>query len=119
MRPACSIALFIVFAITPAVQAEQPKIGELYKCTETVGDPNEVVGNLADWPRGDDRMHKWLAYDPFADAECRACKSLPVCMGGCAYHSMDPDLHDSRCSTCRFTHEQQVRHLIARTTRSA
>jgi len=93
--------------------------GELYKCTETVGDPNEVVGNLADWPRGDDRMHKWLAYDPFADAECRACKALPVCMGGCAYHSMDPDLHDSRCSTFRFTHEQQVRHLIARTTRSA
>jgi uncharacterized protein len=93
--------------------------GELYKCTETVGDPAEVIGNLADWPRTNDRLSKWLAYDPFSDDDCRSCRALPVCMGGCAYHSMDPRLHDTRCSTFRFTHEEQVRSYVARANAAA
>jgi uncharacterized protein len=88
--------------------------GELYKCTETVGDPSEVVGNLLDWPRPGDRLMKWLTYDPFADAECRSCPALPVCMGGCAYHALDPRTRDSRCSTFRFRHQEQVRVTIGR-----
>jgi uncharacterized protein len=88
--------------------------GELYKCTETVGDGSEVVGSLLDWPRPGDRLMKWLTYDPFADDECRSCPALPVCMGGCAYHAMDPRTHDSRCSTFRFRHEEQVRRMIDR-----
>ncbi|RSM48409.1 hypothetical protein DMB66_46380 [Actinoplanes sp. ATCC 53533] len=91
--------------------------GELYKCTETVGDGSEVVGNLLNWPQAGDRLMKWLTYDPFADAECRACPALPVCMGGCAYHAMDGRLRDSRCSTFRFNHEEQVRRLITRRAR--
>lgn len=87
--------------------------GEIYKCTETVGDPAEVVGNLRDWPRADDRVSKWLTYDPFADPDCRACPALPVCMGGCAYHAMNAGLADTRCSTFRFRREAQVRRLIA------
>ncbi|MFD0522934.1 radical SAM protein [Paractinoplanes durhamensis] len=88
--------------------------GELYKCTETVGDPAEVVGNLLDWPRAGDRLMKWLTYDPFGDEECRSCPALPVCMGGCAYHAMDPRTRDSRCSTFRFRRQEQVGRMIAR-----
>jgi uncharacterized protein len=87
--------------------------GEIYKCTETVGDPAEVIGNLREWPAAGDRLSKWLTYDPFADPECRACPALPVCMGGCAYHAMNASLADSRCSTFRFRHRDQVRRLIA------
>ncbi|XVU22825.1 radical SAM protein [Actinoplanes sp. CA-054009] len=87
--------------------------GELYKCTETVGDPREVIGNLRDWPKENDRLSKWLTYDPFNDPDCRSCIALPVCMGGCAYHSMNPSLADSRCSTFRFRHREQVSRLIA------
>ena len=82
--------------------------GEIYKCTETVGDPSEVVGNLLDWPKPGDRLSKWLTYDPFADDECRSCRALPVCMGGCAYHAMDPRTRDSRCSTFRFSQSASV-----------
>jgi uncharacterized protein len=57
---------------------------------------------------------KWLDYDPFSDDECRSCPALPVCMGGCAYHAMDPRMRDSRCSTFRYRHEEQVRHLVRR-----
>lgn len=90
--------------------------GELYKCTETVGDPAEVVGNLLSWPRAGDRRLRWLTYDPFADDECRTCPALPVCMGGCAYHAMDGGLRDSRCSTFRFTHREQIIELVRRRT---
>ena len=88
--------------------------GEIYKCTETVGNPAEVVGNLLDWPRAGDRLMKWLTYDPFADDECRSCRALPVCMGGCAFHAMDARLRDSRCSTFRFRHQERVLHQIRR-----
>ena len=93
--------------------------GELYKCTETVGNSAEVIGNLLTWPRTDDRALRWLTYEPFEDDECRQCPALPVCMGGCAYHAMDPRLHDSRCSTFRYTHRQQVSDLIRRRSRDS
>jgi uncharacterized protein len=90
--------------------------GELYKCPETVGNPAEVIGNLLTWPRTGDRLLRWLTYEPFDDDECRSCPALPVCMGGCAHHAMDPLLRDSRCSTFRFTHQEQVRDLVRRRT---
>jgi uncharacterized protein len=88
--------------------------GELYKCTETVGNPSEVVGNLLTWPRSGQRLLRWLTYDPLDDEECRSCPALPVCMGGCAHYAMDPRLRDNRCSTFRFAHEDQIRALINR-----
>ena len=88
--------------------------GELYKCTETVGNPAEVVGNLLTWPRAGDRLLRWLTYEPFDDEECRSCPALPVCMGGCAHHAMDPKLRDSRCSTFRYTYQEQVLALVDR-----
>lgn len=91
--------------------------GELYKCTETVGDPSEVVGNLLDWPRAGDRLMKWLTHDPFADDECRSCPALPVCMGGCAYHALDSRTRDSRCSTFRYRQQEHARRVIERRAR--
>jgi uncharacterized protein len=88
--------------------------GEIYKCTETVGDASEIVGNLLNWPQPGNRLMKWLAYDPFSDDECRSCPALPVCMGGCAYHAMDSRTRDSRCSTFRFRHEEQVHRIVRR-----
>lgn len=55
-----------------------------------------------------DRLPKWLGYDPFADTECRNCIALPVCMGGCAHHAMDPRQRANRCGTFRHTHREQV-----------
>jgi len=28
----------------------------------------------------------WISWDPFEFEECRSCKVLPMCMGGCSYH---------------------------------
>jgi uncharacterized protein len=87
--------------------------GELYKCWDSVGNHREVIGHLRSWRDPNDRILKWLNYDPFHDDECSSCVALPVCMGGCAHHAMDARLHDSRCSTFRSTHVEQVERYVA------
>ena len=86
--------------------------GELYKCFDSVGDAREVVGHLRSWQDPNDRVLKWLRYDPFADAGCRSCIALPSCMGGCAHHEMT-EPGDSKCSTFRLTHRRQVEEYAA------
>jgi uncharacterized protein len=88
--------------------------GELYKCVDSVGDAREVVGHLRSWQDPNDRVLKWLRYDPFTDEGCRSCIALPTCMGGCAHHQMvEPG--DSKCSTFRLTHRRQVEEHAAAT----
>lgn len=86
--------------------------GELYKCFDSVGNANDVFGNIRDYNNVNSRVNKWLAYTPFTNRECRHCVALPVCMGGCAHHSFDLNLYDQRCGTFRFTHHQQVLRYV-------
>jgi uncharacterized protein len=85
--------------------------GELYKCWDSVGNQQEVVGHLRSWKDPNDRALKWLHYDPFTDEGCRSCIALPGCMGGCAHHQMT-DPGDSKCSTYRLTYRRQVEEYV-------
>lgn len=86
--------------------------GELYKCYDSVGNPHEVIGHLRSWRDPNDRVLKWLRYDPFADEGCRSCIALPTCMGGCPHNQMTfPG--DAKCSTFRLTHRRQVEEYAA------
>lgn len=82
--------------------------GELYKCWDSVGSPSQVIGHIRDYRDLNGRLQRWLKYDPFANAECRACIALPVCMGGCASHAMDPGQYDNRCGTFRHNYRERV-----------
>jgi len=82
--------------------------GELYKCWDSVGNAREVIGHLRSWRDPNDRVLKWLRYDPFSDEGCRSCVALPGCMGGCAHHAMLDRAGDSKCSTFRTTYREQV-----------
>jgi len=88
--------------------------GELYKCVFSVGNPGETTGSIFDVHDPNGRLRKWLSYDPFADAECRGCIALPVCMGGCAHHAMDAKLYSNRCDSFRWTYREQVQAYAAR-----
>jgi uncharacterized protein len=86
--------------------------GELYKCWESVGNPDEVIGHIRDYRDPNGRLSRWLRYDPFANDECRSCVALPVCMGGCAVHAMDPLQYENRCGTFRFAHGERVASFV-------
>jgi len=88
--------------------------GELYKCWESVGNPHDVVGHIDDCENAATRINKWMAYDPFANAECRSCIALPVCMGGCAHHALDRLQYENRCGTFRHSYREQVTDFVER-----
>jgi uncharacterized protein len=88
--------------------------GELYKCPINIGNKMEVIGDIRDYQNHNGRVHKWLKYDPFSDAECRTCIALPGCMGGCAHDAMSRKLYDNRCSTFRHTYREQIMTSIDR-----
>jgi len=85
--------------------------GELYKCWDSVGNHAEEIGHLRSWHDQNDRVLKWLRYDPFTDDGCRSCIALPTCMGGCAHNQMT-DPGDAKCSTFRLTHRRQVEEYV-------
>ncbi len=43
---------------------------------------------------------KWMSWDPFDIEECKNCKVLPICMGGCMYYNVmgETDVIDIGCS---------------------
>jgi uncharacterized protein len=57
--------------------------GQLYKCNEHLGQPEEVVGNLKGGFNLNNILFKWINFSPTAEAKCRNCKVLPMCMGWC------------------------------------
>jgi len=93
--------------------------GELYKCWESVGNVLEVIGHIRDYKNSNGRLQKWLKYDPFTDDECRSCIALPVCMGGCAHHAMDPVQYENRCSTFRHTCREEILDFVKATKNSS
>ncbi|MFI9311584.1 radical SAM protein [Streptomyces triculaminicus] len=86
--------------------------GELYKCWDSVGDRNEVIGDIRDHASPNGRLAKWLSYNPFQNQECQGCIALPVCMGGCAHHAFDNLLYENRCGTFRHTFHDQVSSFV-------
>jgi uncharacterized protein len=81
---ACGADIANGYAIDPS--------GNVYKCMRTMEDPNSKLGVIS--PDGDlsidyKELSKWYSQDVFEDAECRQCKYLPLCMGGCALAKME------------------------------
>jgi len=86
--------------------------GELYKCWESVGNPRDEIGTIFDHANPNNRLSKWLKYDPVSDRECSTCIALPGCMGGCAQHAMDLIQHDNRCGTFRHNYRDRISTFV-------
>jgi len=69
--------------------------GSIYPCYRFVGMPEYVMGHVRDRPRPDDlanseagvRMRRFKEY---VDRECKGCKHIRYCRGGCPYNAMAP-----------------------------
>ena len=66
------------------------ELGNLYKCSESVGRDEYVVGNVRDFGLGKEPGEGVAVLDAFfetlfpeQDKECMECKVFPLCLGGC------------------------------------
>jgi uncharacterized protein len=86
--------------------------GELYKCTKTIGDPNEMCGNIENPDPTHPNYVKWLDSDNFYDKSCSTCSMVPVCRGKiCAFDVMNDS---EKCERCNYEedHHQYLDRLI-------
>ena len=75
--------------------------GDIFKCWNSLGRAGEAIGHVA---RGcDTSKNKWLEFQPREDAECRECKFLPVCQGGCADVQLRTGGAEKNCTSLRYT----------------
>ncbi|HEX4959683.1 MAG TPA: radical SAM protein [Thermoanaerobaculia bacterium] len=96
----------------------------LLKCYHDLGAAERKgVGRIGD--NGEEiitnsqNLVKWMGWDPFEIDECRTCKVLPLCMGGCSHKIMNSGLDVERgCLKLRFTMEQVVETVGLRLSRS-
>jgi uncharacterized protein len=59
--------------------------GTLHKCGLDIDTDARSVGRLGEQLDANNQNTKfWQGYDFFADATCRECRALPLCLGGCA-----------------------------------
>ena len=94
--------------------------GRLFKCWEAAGIDGLAFGNAHDWNPEDplntasdpDRLTMYLNTAlPTADAECRECVWLPLCVGGCPHRRL---FYTRACIPFRDQPERYVLALHAR-----
>lgn len=58
--------------------------GNLYRCLEHLGCPEQRVGSVVDGKVSLGRLAETaFSTDPFSDPECVSCAAFPICGGGC------------------------------------
>jgi len=90
--------------------------GELYKCWEDVGQLDMVLGSIweDDFITNSELMVQYNeGTDPYLDAECRACKVLPICGGGCANRRLRAKyFHEEGLTFCSLYKHRLVAYLL-------
>lgn len=87
--------------------------GNLYKCWTDIGIDKYVIGNILG-TKGEkesavNSIHNFMLYDPTADEECKECKFLPICMGGCPRKRRDKVV--DRCIEYKYTLPLYVKRI--------
>ena len=92
--------------------------GYLYMCNHDLGRPSRAFGNVADPAFRDlSNWQPWISFDWFRGPECRDCKVLPICLGGCPHARMatGPDYREGlHCvPSIREDVEHRIRDMVA------
>ena len=69
--------------------------GNIYPCYRFVGMPEFVMGNVRDHPSQPDLAaspagQRMRRYKDYVDKECKGCKHIRYCRGGCPYNAIAP-----------------------------
>jgi uncharacterized protein len=89
-------------------------LGRLFKCWQSVGNSDQSIGSIffkEKLPLNPVHI-KWLTYSPLNNAECRSCRVLPLCMGGCPQASLfQAGDRTPQCSPVRYNLDAMIRLL--------
>lgn len=91
--------------------------GDVYKCWEHVGEKEHKMGEVSKKGSIDKITYsffKWMTKNPLNVEECRECKYLPVCGGGCGSVGFnETNKYESQgCFKVKGVVEKQVRKYI-------
>lgn len=105
--------------------------GYLYKCWNEVGRIETAVGKIQDIVKminGEDELNKlttnvcdrlnmfsnaieWIDWSPFNFESCKACKLLPICMGGCPYQGREKG-NGPECEKWKYNLEEVIKNTV-------
>jgi len=90
--------------------------GNIYKCWNEIGQLEKRVGTVSDGILNYSRYLKWITFDPTEISECKECKILPLCNGGCPYRILFPEEQnlEKRCSEYKWTLKNELSLWIAK-----
>ena len=87
----CGADVYQAFVVDPD--------GNMYKCWHDVGNVSERIGTVQNIEESllSAKVAKWIFSDATENEECKNCKVLPLCMGGCP----GMNFYNSSKSTCQ------------------
>lgn len=83
--------------------------GNLYRCWNQIGREEYSIGKLALGLNYSKDLTKWLLYTAFNNSECKECKMMPICYGGCPYHVMN---NNRQCKSLRYNADKYLDLLL-------
>jgi uncharacterized protein len=105
-----------VFCMAQAVGAAviDPE-GNTYRCWHHVGDPDRASGNIRSvQDQTDLNFMRLFSFDPFEQTDCRECKLLPVCLGGCPSRRADRDFsNEEMCESWKYNLSSMLEIIAA------
>ncbi|AEX86049.1 radical SAM additional 4Fe4S-binding domain protein [Marinitoga piezophila KA3] len=93
--------------------------GYMYKCWHEVGIKALAIGNIKgnEKNKNFDRYLKWNTFNPLNYKECKNCKFLPLCMGGCPDKTLFKynGIQEEGCTMYKYNLEEMLKmHLKAK-----
>ena len=86
--------------------------GNLMKCYKDVGVSGEATGSLSTGPQANSNLLKWMDIQIPRDDECRECRFLPICLGGCSKQWHEGASKGVICTPLKYNAEDMIRHYF-------
>jgi len=80
--------------------------GEIFKCWNSLGRLGEAIGTLGGQVA--ETTSPWLNFQADESVDCRKCKFLPVCQGGCSDVQIRSGRTQRECTELRYTLKQRL-----------
>lgn len=85
--------------------------GELYKCTKTISDYNEICGNIKYPDSANSNYQKWLNSDNLNTGFCSNCSLIPICRGNvCSYEILKNNKKYENCKQ-KYNYPEYLKKL--------